>query len=83
MNKKNKNLGTMNGWDIDNPPVEYVDHLDKCGREYTYTYCLGKPGDTEQRVSRSYNVVKVNKGNCYNEHYCHDCGCTWSIDSSG
>jgi len=82
-NNKPIQLGTMNGWDMDNPPIEYANHLENCGNEYIYTFCLGKPGDTEKRTGRKYNVTVTKRGNCYNNHYCHDCGISYNIDSSG
>jgi len=75
------NLGTMNGWKTE--PVEYVNHLENCGREYTYKYFLGKPGDFEMRTDRRYNETRKNLGNCYNEYTCQDCGISYKVDSSG
>ena len=76
-----KNLGTMNGWEL--WPVEYSRHLAKCGREYTYKHMMGKPGVFEVRTGRKYNLTTTRKGNLFYEQHCHDCGCSWSVDSSG
>ena len=79
--KAMKDLGTMNGW-VDQP-TEYTRHLANCGSEYTYKHMMGSPDKFRMTKSRKYNVSITKRGNCLHYHHCHDCGCTWSVDSSG
>lgn len=74
-----KHLGTMNGWG-NNKPAEYVKHLAECGKEVTREiFVMNKP---TMKTFRVYNVTSKGS-NCWHTETCHDCGCSWSIDSSG
>ena len=74
-----RDLGIMNAWT--SIPKEFTHHEENCGAEVEYKYLLGVPGTYEMRKKRVPNVVFTERGT-FSTHYCHDCGCKWSIDSS-
>ena len=78
-----KDLGTMNGW-VDQP-TEYTKHLAECGteRETVWSDTVNGVITHIPKMVRVYNETQKQLGNCYNEYACNDCGCTWSVDSSG
>ena len=85
-----KNLGTANGWTLTGTPKEYTKHIAECGTEYETTICYmeypeegGCIKRQRQEVRRQYDMTVTNKGNCYNNHTCNECGITYDVDSGG
>jgi|TARA_R110000824_G_scaffold160660_4_gene335563 hypothetical protein len=76
-------LGIMNGWNWDNPPAEYTQHLAECGTERIALIYHGDPKNPTEEIVRDYNESYTNLGTCYNQITCNDCGITYRVDSSG
>ena len=75
----NKDLGTMNGWQ--KMPVEYTKHTADCGCEYSLKDYFG-PKEYAITTSRKYNMTITQRGKCYHNYYCNDCGISYNVDSS-
>jgi len=82
------NLGTANGWKT--LPTQYTKHLAECGTEHEVTMCYmeyptegGAIRRQRQEIQRRYDMTVTNKGNCYNNHTCNECGISYDVDSSG
>jgi len=74
-----KDLGTMNGWQ--KMPVEYTKHTENCGCEYSLKDYFG-PKEYAITKSRKYNMTVTQRGNCYYNYRCTDCGISYNVDSS-
>ena len=70
-----KNLGTMNGWK--SYPPEYNRHFEECGE------VVEKQLTSGTYKYKKYDMTTKTIGNCWTSHTCHECKCSWDVDSSG
>jgi hypothetical protein len=57
-------------------------HYLTCGQWVTYTHCLGKPGETETRQRKVFDMKSKKLSNCLFCYTCNECGVQHTIDSS-